>query len=108
MDYQGRGRSSTDGDVTMVGKPTITMTTPWGVSPPPPCATDTHTAHSGVTFNPTKLPSQIEIQTLKKKKEKEKLLLGKKASPKHLVGLSYINIKSPHLTLSVKGKILIL
>ena len=28
MDYQGRGRSSTDGDVTMMGKQTITMATP--------------------------------------------------------------------------------
>lgn len=28
MDYQGRGRSSMDGDVTMMGKPTITMATP--------------------------------------------------------------------------------
>lgn len=73
MDSQGRGRSSMDGDVTMMGKPMITMATPWkGVSPPPPCATDTHTAHSGVTFNPTKLPSQIEIQTLKKKKERKR------------------------------------
>ena len=28
MDSQGRGRSSMDGDVTMMGKPMITMATP--------------------------------------------------------------------------------
>lgn len=62
-----------DEDATVMGKPMITMATPrGGVSPPPPCATDTHIAHPGVTFNPTKLPSQIEIQTFKLKKKENK------------------------------------
>lgn len=56
-------------DAILMGKPVVTMATPWGVSPPHPRATDTHTAPSGVTFNSTKLPSRIEVQTLKKKKK---------------------------------------
>lgn len=72
-------------DATLMGKPMITMATPWGVSPPHPRATDTHTAPSGVMFNSTKLPSQIEVQTFKKKN----LLLGKKVSPNMSILLAF-------------------
>lgn len=66
-----------DEDATLMGKTNDHHGNPMRSLPSPPCATDTHTAHSGVMFNPTKLPSQIEIQTLKKKK-KNLLLRGKK------------------------------
>lgn len=86
-----------DEDATLMGKTNDHHGNPMRSLPSPPCATDTHTAHSGVMFNPTKLLSQIEIQTLKKKKKSASQ--GKKTtSPKYLVGLSYINIKitTPH------------
>lgn len=59
-----------DEDAILMEKPMITMATPWEGGSPPCHVQQTHTpAHLGVMFNPTKLPAQIQIQTLKRKKK---------------------------------------
>lgn len=105
VDCQGKSRSSMDGDASLMGKPVIAMATPCEQGSLPAGATGSRTAHSSIRLNPTKLPSQMQIQTFLK--EKKTCFLEVYPYHELLNGLLYINIISPCLTLPVKDYILV-